>query len=78
MKEETINYLGFRLQVAESERAQQQMSLMPAGSEYQPMTSQHYDIRNFLPMNLMDPNDSYTTRSDQTPLQLVYASLSLS
>ena len=43
---------------------------MPAGSEYhEPMTTQPYDIRNFLPMNLMEP--SYA-RSDQTPLQLVY------
>lgn len=64
------------MQLAEGERAHQQMSLMP-GSEYQPMTSQPYDIRNFLPMNLMDPNDSYTC-SDQTPLQLVYDALSLS
>lgn len=73
------HYLRFRLQVAESERAQQQMNLMPAaGSEYhQPMTSQPYDIRNFLPMNLMDTNDSYTC-SDQTPLQLVYICSSLS
>ncbi|XP_041993090.1 agamous-like MADS-box protein MADS1 [Salvia hispanica] len=58
-----------RAKIAESERAQQEMSLMPAGSEYhEPMTTQPYDIRNFLPMNLMEP--SYA-RSDQTPLQLV-------
>ncbi|XP_042007035.1 agamous-like MADS-box protein MADS1 [Salvia splendens] len=59
-----------RSKIAESERAQQQMSLMPAESEYnEPMTSQPYDLRSFLPMNLMEP-PSYT-RSDQTPLQLV-------
>lgn len=58
------------MQIAEGERAQQEMSLMPAGSEYhEPMTTQPYDIRNFIPMNLMEP--SYA-RSDQTPLQLVY------
>ncbi|XP_042010018.1 agamous-like MADS-box protein MADS1 [Salvia splendens] len=58
------------VQIAESERAQQQMSLMPAEAEYnEPMTSQPYDPRSFLPMNLMEP-PSYT-RSDQTPLQLV-------
>ncbi|CAI9757194.1 unnamed protein product [Fraxinus pennsylvanica] len=34
--------------IAETERAQQQMDMMPS-SEYQPMTSQPYDIRNFLP-----------------------------
>ncbi|XP_047945210.1 agamous-like MADS-box protein MADS1 [Salvia hispanica] len=59
-----------RSKIAESERAQQQMSLMPAEAEYnEPMTSQPYDLRSFLPMNLMEP-PSYT-RSDQTPLQLV-------
>ncbi|KAL0354008.1 UNVERIFIED_CONTAM: Agamous-like MADS-box protein MADS1 [Sesamum angustifolium] len=68
--------------IAENERAQQQMNLMPAGSsddhhhhhQYQPMTSSHdqaaYDLRNFLPMNLMEPNHHYP-RHDQTPLQLV-------
>ncbi|KAL0362501.1 UNVERIFIED_CONTAM: Agamous-like MADS-box protein MADS1 [Sesamum calycinum] len=70
-----------RAKIAENERAQQQMNLMPAGSsddhhhhQYQPMTSSHdqaaYDLRNFLPMNLMEPNHHYP-RHDQTPLQLV-------
>lgn len=60
-----------RAKIAENERAQQHMNLMPAGSEYQSMTtSQPYDIRNFLPMNLVEPNEPYTC-SDQTPLQLV-------
>ncbi|KAK3042431.1 hypothetical protein RJ639_000155 [Escallonia herrerae] len=38
-------------QIAENERAQQQMILMP-GLEYenQNMTSQPYDVRNFLPV----------------------------
>ncbi|KAL2496696.1 Agamous-like MADS-box protein AGL1 [Forsythia ovata] len=44
-----------RAKIAETERAQQQMNMMPS-SEYQPMTSQPYDIRNFLPVNLMEPN----------------------
>ncbi|KAL0443773.1 UNVERIFIED_CONTAM: Agamous-like MADS-box protein MADS1 [Sesamum latifolium] len=57
-----------RAKIAENERAQQQMNLMPAGSsddhhhQYQPMTSSHeaaYDLRNFLPMNLMEPNHHY-------------------
>ncbi|KAK4438925.1 Agamous-like MADS-box protein MADS1 [Sesamum alatum] len=63
-----------RAKIAENERAQQQMNLMPPGSDdhqYQPMTSQAaYDVRNFLPMNLMEPNQHYP-RHDQTPLQLV-------
>ncbi|KAL0399660.1 UNVERIFIED_CONTAM: Agamous-like MADS-box protein MADS1 [Sesamum radiatum] len=68
-----------RAKIAENERAQQQMNLMPAGSsddhhhQYQPMASSHeaaYDLRNFLPMNLMEPNHHYP-RHDQTPLQLV-------
>ncbi|KAK6134407.1 hypothetical protein DH2020_031839 [Rehmannia glutinosa] len=62
-----------RAKIAEGERAQQQMNLMPGGSEYnQPMSSQSYnDVRNFLPMNLMEPNHHYS-RDDQTALQLVY------
>ncbi|KAG8386743.1 hypothetical protein BUALT_Bualt03G0180800 [Buddleja alternifolia] len=60
-----------RAKIAEGERAQQQMNLMPSGSEYdQPMTSQSYDARNFIPMNLMEPNHHYSCQ-DQTPLQLV-------
>ncbi|XP_009762632.1 agamous-like MADS-box protein MADS1 isoform X1 [Nicotiana tabacum] len=65
------------LQIAEVERAQQQMNLMPGGSEYnhqqQPMsTSQNYnDARNFLPVNLLEPNHHYSRHDDQTALQLV-------
>ncbi|XP_051152107.1 agamous-like MADS-box protein MADS1 [Andrographis paniculata] len=66
-----------RAKIAESERAQQQMNLMPsAGSseQYQPMTtSQSYnDVRNFLPMTLMETNEhDYPRSHDHTPLQLV-------
>ncbi|PIN21348.1 MADS box transcription factor [Handroanthus impetiginosus] len=62
-----------RAKITESERAQEQMNLMPAGTEYhQPMTSsQSYDVHNFLPMTLMEPNHHYSCH-DQTPLQLVY------
>ncbi|KAI3465889.1 hypothetical protein Pfo_022552 [Paulownia fortunei] len=56
--------------IAENERAQQQLSLIP-GSEYQPMTSQSYDVRNFLPVNLLEPDEHYSCQ-DQTPLQLVF------
>ncbi|PIN04666.1 hypothetical protein CDL12_22791 [Handroanthus impetiginosus] len=60
-----------RAKIAENERAQEQMNLMPGSSEYQqPMTSQSYDVRNFLPLNFVEPNEHYSCQ-DQTPLQLV-------
>ncbi|XP_073298492.1 agamous-like MADS-box protein MADS1 isoform X2 [Primulina huaijiensis] len=64
-----------RAKIAENERAQQQLNLInPAtagGSEYQPMSSQTYDVHNFLPVvNLLEPSHPYS-RQDQTPLQLV-------
>ncbi|KAL7000661.1 Agamous-like MADS-box protein mads1 [Sarracenia purpurea var. burkii] len=58
-----------RAKIAENERAQQQMNLMP-GSDYQTMASQPYDARSFLPVNLLEPNHHYSCQ-DQTPLQLV-------
>lgn len=58
-----------RAKIAENERAQQHMNLMP-GSEYQPLASQPYDVRNFLPVNLLEPDQHYS-RQDQTALQLV-------
>ncbi|PSS16392.1 Floral homeotic protein like, partial [Actinidia chinensis var. chinensis] len=57
-----------RAKIAENERAQQQMNLMQ-GAEYQGMPSQQYDARNFLPVNLLEPNQQYS-RQDQTALQL--------
>ncbi|XP_059663324.1 agamous-like MADS-box protein MADS1 isoform X1 [Cornus florida] len=58
-----------RAKIAANERAQEQMNLMP-GSEYENMTSQPYDARNFLPVNLIEPSHQYS-REDQTALQLV-------
>ncbi|KAL3848698.1 hypothetical protein ACJIZ3_010580 [Penstemon smallii] len=61
-----------RAKIAEGERAQEQMNLMPAGPpEY--VQPQPYDIvRNFLPLNLMEPDhDQHYSRQDQTALQLV-------
>ncbi|XAR52785.1 hypothetical protein NMG60_11021041 [Bertholletia excelsa] len=58
-----------RAKIAENERAQQQMNLMP-GNEYQTITSQPYDAQNFFPVNLLEPNHQYS-RQDQTALQLV-------
>lgn len=58
-----------RAKIAENDRAQQQMSLMP-GSEYENLNPQSYDSRNFLPVNLLEPNHHYS-RQDQPALQLV-------
>ncbi|XP_059596871.1 agamous-like MADS-box protein MADS1 isoform X1 [Vitis vinifera] len=61
--------LFLRAQIAENERAQQQMNLMP-GSQYESVPQQPYDSQNLLPVNLLDPNHHYS-RHDQTALQLV-------
>ncbi|KAK3005834.1 hypothetical protein RJ639_015813 [Escallonia herrerae] len=60
------------VQISENERAQQQMNLMP-GSEYQMqnITSQPYDARIFLPVNLLEPNHQYSHHEEKA-LQLVY------
>ncbi|KAK9706875.1 hypothetical protein RND81_07G157700 [Saponaria officinalis] len=59
-------------QIAENERAQQSMSLMPGGSsEYElAPPPQSFDSRNYFQVNALQPNDHYS-RQDQTPLQLV-------
>ncbi|KAK4484559.1 hypothetical protein RD792_007143 [Penstemon davidsonii] len=77
-----------RSKISESERAAQQMNLMPppapapapaAGSSNQYHQPAAYDVRNFLPMNLMEPNHQHQhqhqhhqySSPDQTALQLV-------
>uniref|UniRef100_A0A5B6YR08 Floral homeotic protein AGAMOUS n=1 Tax=Davidia involucrata TaxID=16924 RepID=A0A5B6YR08_DAVIN len=60
-----------REKIAENERAQQQMNLMPGGSEYHSMSSQPYDARDFFPVNLLQPTHHYSRQDDHTPLQLV-------
>ncbi|XP_047270989.1 floral homeotic protein AGAMOUS-like isoform X1 [Capsicum annuum] len=71
-----------RAKIAEVERAQEQMNLMPGGGgsdQYHHHQAANYeDARNnFLPVNLLEPNPHYSRRpdEDQTPLRLVYASL---
>ncbi|EPS67337.1 agamous protein, partial [Genlisea aurea] len=62
-----------RAKIAESERAaQQQMNMVSAEYHQEGMTSssQPYDLRNFFPMNIMEPNHPYSNH-DQLPLQLV-------
>lgn len=60
-------------QIGESEREQQQMNMMNQAEYEQPsMSSQNYDLRNFLPVNLLQPeHDQHYSCQDQTPLQLV-------
>ncbi|XP_059283805.1 agamous-like MADS-box protein MADS1 [Lycium ferocissimum] len=66
-----------RAKIAEVERAQQQMNLMPGGSDqyhhqHQAPQPNYEDARNFLPVNLLEPNPHYSRpNDDQTPLQLV-------
>ncbi|KAL2931027.1 Floral homeotic protein AGAMOUS, partial [Bienertia sinuspersici] len=59
-----------RARIAENERAQQSMSLMPGGNDYDLVPSQSFDSRNYFQVNALQPNNQYA-RQDQTPLQLV-------
>ncbi|CAL9091886.1 unnamed protein product [Musa textilis] len=59
-----------RNKVAENERVQQQMDMLPSTAtttEYEVMPS--YDSRNFLQVNIMQPNQHYT-HQQRTALQL--------
>ncbi|XP_044491639.1 agamous-like MADS-box protein MADS1 isoform X2 [Mangifera indica] len=59
-----------RAKIAENERVEQQQSNMMQGAVYdQSVPSQSYD-RNFIPVNLLEPNHQYS-REEQTALQLV-------
>ncbi|KAI3732006.1 hypothetical protein L1987_63202 [Smallanthus sonchifolius] len=64
-----IEYMQKR--IAENERAQQHMSLMP-GSSGLDLVPPHqlFDARNYQHVNDLQPNNSYSCQ-DQTPLQLV-------
>ncbi|KAK6932749.1 Transcription factor, MADS-box, partial [Dillenia turbinata] len=59
--------LYLRAKIAENERAQQQMNLMPGGSDYELITSQPYDSRNYLQVHGLGAPYSH---QDQTVLQL--------
>ncbi|KAJ8450014.1 hypothetical protein Cgig2_029376 [Carnegiea gigantea] len=59
-----------RARIAENERAQQSMSLMPGAGDYDLVPSQSFDSRNYFQVNALQPNNQYS-RQDQTPLQLV-------
>ncbi|CAA2933788.1 floral homeotic protein AGAMOUS-like isoform X3 [Olea europaea var. sylvestris] len=59
-----------RAKIAETERAQQHMSLMPGSSDYELVQPQPFDERNYLQVNALQPNENYP-QQDQSPLQLV-------
>ncbi|KAK6124160.1 hypothetical protein DH2020_042069 [Rehmannia glutinosa] len=64
-----IEYMQKR--IAETERVQQHMNLMPGSSDFELGQPQTFDARNYFQVNgLQNPNDDYP-RQDQTPLQLV-------
>ncbi|CAN4103143.1 unnamed protein product [Withania somnifera] len=67
-----------RAKIAEVERAQEQMNLMPGGGggggsdQYHHIANYEDARNNFLPVNLLEPNPHYSRpNGDQTPLQLV-------
>ncbi|KAM3700659.1 hypothetical protein ACB098_05G113500 [Castanea mollissima] len=60
-----------RAKIAENERNQQNLNVMPAGGgSYELMQTQQYDSRNFFQVNALQPNHQYP-REDQMSLQLV-------
>ncbi|KAI3456095.1 hypothetical protein Pfo_012758 [Paulownia fortunei] len=59
-----------RAKIAETERAQQHMNLMPGSSDFELVQPQPFDARNYLQVNGLQPNDDYP-RQEQPPLQLV-------
>ncbi|KAL0328931.1 UNVERIFIED_CONTAM: Floral homeotic protein AGAMOUS [Sesamum calycinum] len=64
-----IEYMQKR--IAETERAQQHMNLMPGNSEYHELVQpQQFDARDYLQVNGLQLNNGYP-RQDQPPLQLV-------
>ncbi|XP_077251065.1 agamous-like MADS-box protein MADS1 [Tasmannia lanceolata] len=61
--------LYLRAKIAENERTQQQMNMLQhQHGEYEVMPA--FDSRNFLPVNLLEPNLHHYSRQDQTTLQL--------
>ncbi|XP_057950348.1 floral homeotic protein AGAMOUS isoform X2 [Malania oleifera] len=61
-----------RAKIAETERSQQQMSLMPGGPNFELLPSQPFDSRNYFQVNALQPTThSQYPRQDQMALQLV-------
>ncbi|XP_038719729.1 floral homeotic protein AGAMOUS-like isoform X3 [Tripterygium wilfordii] len=59
-----------RAKIAENERNQQNMNLMPGGANYETLPSQSFDSRNYFQVNALQPTNHYQ-RQDQMALQLV-------
>ncbi|XP_027157148.1 floral homeotic protein AGAMOUS-like [Coffea eugenioides] len=59
-----------RSKIAETERAQHDMNLMPGSSDYELVSAQPFDARTFLQVNGLQLNNHYP-RQEQRPLQLV-------
>ncbi|XWS18560.1 hypothetical protein CRYUN_Cryun32bG0055800 [Craigia yunnanensis] len=56
--------------IAENERKQENMNLMPGGSNFEVMHSQPFDSRNYFQVNALQPANHYP-HQDQMALQLV-------
>ncbi|EOY27872.1 K-box region and MADS-box transcription factor family protein isoform 1 [Theobroma cacao] len=59
-----------RAKIAENERKQQNINLMPGGSNFEIMHSQPFDSRNYFQVNALQPANHYP-HQDQMALQLV-------
>ncbi|XP_027101517.2 floral homeotic protein AGAMOUS isoform X2 [Coffea arabica] len=59
-----------RSKIAETERAQHDMNLVPGSSDYELVSAQPFDARTFLQVNGLQLNNHYP-RQEQRPLQLV-------
>ncbi|XVF25572.1 hypothetical protein REPUB_Repub13aG0223500 [Reevesia pubescens] len=59
-----------RAKIAENERKQQNMNLMPGGSNFEVMHSQPFDSRNYFQVDALQPINHYS-QQDQMALQLV-------
>ncbi|XP_074339343.1 floral homeotic protein AGAMOUS-like isoform X3 [Apium graveolens] len=59
-----------RAKIADNERAQQQMNLMPGSSTFEVAQPQPFDGQNFIQLNGLEPTNHYSCQN-QTPLQLV-------
>ncbi|KAK9086038.1 hypothetical protein Sjap_026449 [Stephania japonica] len=65
------NNMYLRAKIAENDRSQHQISLMQVNEYDQVASSSGFDARNFLQVNLVDPNHHHYSRPDQaTTLQL--------
>ncbi|KAK6264550.1 hypothetical protein SCA6_019984 [Theobroma cacao] len=65
-----------RAKIAENERKQQNINLMPGGSNFEIMHSQPFDSRNYFQVNALQPANHYP-HQDQMALQLVEEHLSI-